>query len=167
MSFTVPANPRSHGVKMTDRIKLCWRILRADPGNSMDHAMLELPPSENQTDRRMRQDLLEMVLVFGTQGHSGFSASYATSALEKLLRFQPLGPLTGEQTEWLEVGPGVFQNRRCGRVLKDASVFGGQAYDLNGRVFREPDGTCYTNSESRTPITFPYVPTTVYVDAPT
>lgn len=30
-------------MKMTDRIKLCWRILRAQPGNCLAHAMRDVP----------------------------------------------------------------------------------------------------------------------------
>ena len=147
------------------RIELCWRILKVKPGNLFAHASRELPNSaDDSMQAEMNKGLLELVLVFSTQGHSGFSASYAISALEKLLRFEPLGPLTGEPDEWTEVGPGVFQNKRCSHVFKDNSVFQGQAYDLNGRVFCEPNGTCFTNSESRVPITFPYTPIKTYVD---
>jgi len=46
-------------------------------------------------------------------------------------------------------------------VFKDET---GEAYDINGKVFREPSGSCYTSFESRVPVTFPYTPTTEYVD---
>ena len=148
-----------------ERLSLCWRVLRAEPGNLLAHAERELPNAAgDEMQALMNRGLKELVLVFSTQWHSGFSAGYATSALEKLLRYQPLGPLTGEPEEWHEVGPGVFQNRRCSHVFKDATKFDGQASDLDGQVFREPSGLCYTNSESRVPVTFPYTPTTVYVD---
>lgn len=154
-------------MNLADRLRLCWRVLRADTGNLFAHADRELPPANgDEMQAAMNQGLKELILVFGTQGHSGFSSGWAVSCLEKLLRFKPLGPLTGEPDEWAEVGPGVFQNRRCSHVFKQADRFNGQAYDLNGKVFREPDGACYTNGESMTPITFPYVPSTVYVDRP-
>lgn len=152
-------------MKLRDRLGLCWRILRAEPGDLMDHALRELPdPTFDEMQMLVNQQLQEMILVFTTHWHSGFSASYAISALEKLLRYEPLGPLTGEPAEWCEVSEGVFQNRRCSHVFRQADVFDGQAYDMNGRVFREPDGTCYTSSQSRVPITFPYTPTTEYVE---
>jgi hypothetical protein len=84
--------------------------------------------------------------------------------LGNLLAYEPLGPLTGEPDEWNEVGPGVFQNNRCSHVFKDASQFDGQAYDLNAVVFREPNGACFINRDSRKVVTFPYTPKTVYVD---
>ena len=150
------------------RLELCWRILRAEPCNLLAHADRELPRPEPGDDMQqlMNQQLREMVLVFGTQGHSGFSAGYARAALDKLLAFEPIRPLTGEPDEWCEVGPGVFQNRRCSRVFKSADRFDGQAYDLDGKVFREPSGACFTSRDSMVPIVFPYTPTTVYVDVP-
>lgn len=154
-------------MKLIDRLRLCWRILRTDPGNLYAHAKAELPPDEgDEMNAMMNRGLLEMVLVFGSQGHSGFSASFATSTLEKLLRYQPLRPLTGEPGEWNEVGNGVFQNNRCSHVFKQLDRFHGQAYDLQGKVFREPSGVCFTNASSLVPIVFPYTPRTEYVDVP-
>lgn len=153
-------------MKFRDRLGLCWRILRVQTGNGMAHALRELPIANgDEMQALMNRQLLEMVLVFTTHHHSGFSASYAICNLEKLLRFEPLGPLTGAPEEWNEVGPGVFQNRRCSRVFKNAEVFDGQAYDIEGRVFREPNGVSYTSKESLVPVTFPYIPTTEYVEA--
>ena len=68
--------------------------------------------------------------------------------------------MTGAPEEWVKVGPGVFQNRRCSHVFKED----GRTYDSEGRGFREPDGTCYTSFESRVPIEFPYTPERTYVD---
>jgi hypothetical protein len=152
-------------MKLTERLSLCWRILRARPGRLLAHAEQELPPGDgDEMQMLMNRQLKEMILVFSTHGHSGFSAGWARARLDKLLGFEPLGPLTGEPDEWVEVGDGVFQNRRCSHVFKQKDRFGGQAYDLNGRVFQEPSGACYTNRDSMTPIVFPYTPKTVYVD---
>lgn len=82
----------------------------------------------------------------------------------KLANFEPLSPLTGEDSEWTEIADGVFQNKRCSHVFKQHDRFGGQAYDIDGKVFREPNGNCYTSIDSFVPITFPYVPQTIYVD---
>jgi hypothetical protein len=153
-------------MNLAQRLGLCWRILRAQPGNLFAHANRELPSSVNdEMQQLMNQQLRELILVFSTHGHSGFSAGYAISALEKLLRFEPLRPLTGDPDEWVEVDKGVFQNRRCSRVFKDVDRFGGQAYDIEAIVFRDHLGG-YTSRDSAQPITFPYTPTTRYVDAP-
>jgi hypothetical protein len=138
--------------------------------NLIAHAKRELAPSLKEggdgPNRWMADDLIELLAVFSAQGHSGFSASYATSAVEKLMRFEPLGPLTGDDDEWNEVGDGVFQNRRCSHVFKQADRFNGQAYDIEARIFREPSGACFTGRDSFVPITFPYTPKREYVDVP-
>jgi hypothetical protein len=106
--------------------------------------------------------VMKMIKVFADEGHSGYSARMAVDIFEKVARFEPLTPLTGTDDEWHEVGPGVYQNVRCSHVFKE----NGQAYDIDGRIFREPNGSCFTNVESRTPVTFPYTPTREYVDVP-
>lgn len=108
----------------------------------------------------MRDHLLRMVDAFAAEGHSGLSAAHAANALNKLFRFEPLAPLTGDDSEWMEVSDNLWQNLRCSHVFKNS----GGAYDIQGRVFREPNGVCFTNCESSTPVTFPYTPKTEYVD---
>jgi len=106
--------------------------------------------------------VLELVKLFSKQGHSGFSAGLALKAFQKVANFEPLIPLQGTDDEWNEVGNGVFQNNRCSRVFKQK----GQAYDIEGKIFREPDGCCFQSSDSRINVTFPYTPKTEYVDVP-
>ena len=125
--------------------------------------------------------VMKLLKVFADEGHSGSTAPYAVNMFKKLAMFEPLVPLTGEDWEWNEVSEGVFQNKRCGRVFKQADRFDGQAYDLDGRVFYEwnerdldPDEegypgkrrykSHYTSRDSMVPITFPYTPTTEYVE---
>lgn len=116
---------------------------------------------EDESNQWMRDNVLELIDVFAKQGHSGMSASYAISLFEKLARHEPLAPITGADSEWVEVGEGVHQNRRCSHVFKEAD---GRAYDIDGKIFRDPDGSCYTNKDSRVYVTFPYTPKREYVD---
>lgn len=109
------------------------------------------------------ESVLKMVRVFAEEGHSGYSAKLALAMFERLADWQPLTPLTGGDGEWNEVSDGVWQNRRCSRVFKETD---GRAYDIEGRIFREPNGACFTNRESRVYVTFPYLPTREYVDVP-
>ena len=95
---------------------------------------------------------MRLIKVFSKEGHSGYSAGMAISLFEKLARYLPITPLTGDDDEWNEVAQGVFQNRRCSRVFKEA----GSAYDIEGIVFREANGDRYTSGESRVSVTFPY-----------
>lgn len=146
-----------------DREELCRRIHDEVPDNLMAHAQAELEAlgsCDEPMQKQMNSNLMELVLVFCTQGHSGLSGSYARQMLDKLLDFQPLCPLTGDDSEWGECSPGVFQNRRCSHVFKDISRFNGQAYDIQGKVFVDENGDGFTNSDSTVPITFPYTPVT-------
>lgn len=119
---------------------------------------------EDEMQEAICKHVLELLKVFADEGHSGSTAPYTVNMFKKLAMFEPLVPLTGEDWEWSECGNGVFQNKRCSRVFKQADRFNGQAYDIEGRVFREPTGACYTGAESRVPVTFPYTPKTEYVD---
>lgn len=122
------------------------------------------PEAEEGSNKWMYENIMELVRVFGEQGHSGGSANYARSAFNLLANYQPLSPLTGADDEWGEpFDDGVRQNKRCFRVFKDAA---GNAYDVDGKVFRENGGPWYTNKESRVLVTFPYVPKTEYVELP-
>ncbi len=138
--------------------------------NSVSHAKRELRASlegkEDGPNKWIAQNLIELIAIFSTQGHSGSSAPWCIDMFKKLAAFEPLGPLTGEDHEWMEVGEGAFQNMRCSHVFKQADRFDGQAYDINGRIFREPSGACYTSGKSHVPVVFPYTPTSEYVDVP-
>lgn len=116
---------------------------------------------------RMMADHMEgMMRLFALEGHSGSSAPYALSLFKTLANFEPFGPLTGEDSEWNDCSYGgrpLWQNNRCSRVFKGAD---GRAYDGEGRIFRYPDGSCFTNRDSRVYIDFPYIPKREYVDVP-
>ena len=110
--------------------------------------------------------VLELVEAFSKQGHSGMSAGVVLSLFAKVAAYEPLGPLTGEDCEWVKVVDGddpTWQNARCSHVFKGKD---GIAYDIDSIIFREPSGVCYTNFESRRNITFPYTPSREYVDVP-
>jgi hypothetical protein len=141
--------------------------------NLHNHALAEFraagwTDADGKFEDEMQEDIckhvLELLKVFSDEGHSGTTAPYTVNMFKKLAMFEPLVPLTGEDWEWNECGNGVFQNKRCSRVFKQADRFNGQAYDIEGKVFREPSGACYTGAESRVPVTFPYTPKTEYVD---
>jgi hypothetical protein len=118
--------------------------------------------SDDEMNNEMCNHILKMIDVFVEEGHSGFSAEYAINILQKLLRWNPLSPLTGGDDEWGEVSDGIFQNKRLSRVFKNEKD--GQAYDIRGKVFVEPDGCSYTSRDSLVYIEFPYVPNTEYVN---
>lgn len=128
--------------------------------NSVRHAQYELEViGEKDADK----DILAIISLFSMQGHSGFSAGWSNKVISKLLNFEPLCPLTGEDSEWVEVGTNVWQNRRAGNVFKESTT---GAYQSDGYVIRQFGGSCYTNFQSRKTVNFPYTPSTEIVDVP-
>lgn len=105
----------------------------------------------------MGENVADMVAMFGLQGHSGLSAGYAQRYIELALRFEPFSPLTGAESEWSAPFKynGSQQNKRCSHVFRDSD---GRAYDIQGKVFEEPNGSRYTGRDSRVYVTFPYTP---------
>lgn len=139
----------------------------------IEHAKRELALMRGPADQpdemqdAIEAHVLKMVETFADEGHSGSSGAYTLSILSKVLAFEPVTPLTGNDDEWVEVGAQngkpLYQNNRCGRVFREGDDY---AYDIEGKVFRDPDGSCFTSRDSRVPVTFPYTPMTETVDRP-
>lgn len=113
----------------------------------------------------INRDILEIVKMFASQEHSGLSASYALGILDRLLRFKPITPLTGEADEWQEVGTGCLQNKRCPSVFMQD----GKAHDIDGITVSDNGGiTWFHSGRFRKEVTFPYRPPThpekVYIE---
>jgi len=130
----------------------------------------------DETQEAICNHVMTLLNVFNAEGHSGSTAPYAINMFKTLAMFEPLVPLTGEDWEWTEVRDGVFQNKRCSHVFKQADRFDGQAYDIEGVVFfdwytdpetGEKHKSHFTSSDSFVPITFPYTPTKQYKESPT
>ena len=155
--------------QFVERVKLAWTILRGHDGEFVDHAKREVEymrtDSGDSPDDWMANHIIDMVRVFSVEGHSGSSAPHAIGCLEKILSFKPLLPLTGDESEWGEPinAEGTRQNKRYGGLFINAD---GSAYDINGVVFREPGGGCWTGRFSKVTVQFPYTPKTIYVDIP-
>ena len=97
--------------------------------------------------------ILDLIELFSSQGHSGFSAPYVINAFSRLAMFKPLSPLTGEDDEWNDVGD-IFQNKRYSAVFKNKD---GVAYNVEGKVFTDDGDVWYTCKDSKVNVTFPYV----------
>jgi hypothetical protein len=123
-------------------------------------ALLRGPAGEpDEMQDAIEANVLQMVEIFSREGHSGSSAAYTIGILEKVLRFEPLTPLTGADDEWviLDYGPEMAaQNKRCSHVFRRSD---GTAYDSQAIVFEDPDGTRWNTKDSSRDITFPYTPT--------
>lgn len=162
------------GYQMHWRIKdwLTRRALRLivwlhRDSNYIAHVHREVPGwfEEEGPNRWIADGTIELLSVLSHQGHSGGSIGFAVNFLRAMALFEPWGPLTGEESEWGEPfdPKGTRQNRRCSHVFKNAD---GTAYDIDGKIFREPNGNCYTSRESRVAVEFPYTPKRVYVEVP-
>lgn len=114
----------------------------------------------NKMQSMMEENVKQLLSVFAEQGHSGGSAQICVSLFSKLALFEPISPINDRDEEWTEIADGVFQHKRCSHVFKDH----GKAYDIEGKIFREKMGCCFTNIDSRTPVSFPYVPKREYVE---
>lgn len=98
------------------------------------------------------KNILDLIELFSSQGHSGFTAPYVINAFSRLAKFKPLAPLTGEDDEWNNVGD-HFQNKRYPAVFKDKD---GTAYNIEGKVFTDDGEVWYMCKDSKVNITFPY-----------
>jgi hypothetical protein len=153
---------------MSNYVSHAWREFRAagwvDENNKFNDEMQEA----------ICTHVLKLLEVFHDEGHSGSSAPYAINLFEKLAKFEPVAPLTGEDWEWHDVseyggrdnGP-LYQNKRCSHVFKDNTG----AYDIDGIVWYdwytdeetgEKRKSYFTSYGSRVPVTFPYTPKTEY-----
>jgi hypothetical protein len=123
---------------------------------------------EDEMQEAICNHVLELLNVFADEGHSGSTAPYTINLFRRLAMFEPIGPLTGVDSEWNEVGDGMFQNNRMGAVFKQADRFDGQPYWLDGKVFWEwathpdiddgkPFKSYFTSADSRIVIEFPWV----------
>lgn len=123
--------------------------------NYIAHLKREVPDwlNEEGPNRWIADGTVELLAVLSHQGHSGGSIGFALNFFKTMANFEPWGPLTGEDSEWREVGDGILQNIRCGKVFKDETG----AYNIEGRIFHDGDDSHYTGRDSRTPVLFPYM----------
>lgn len=103
----------------------------------VEHAETELKiaglfDGDSDYEGMLGESVLELVKVFAGQGHSGYSAMMTVDLLSRLLKYEPLGPLTDNPSEWNHIdermgGPNLWQSRRNPQAL---SHDGGKTYYL-------------------------------------
>ena len=110
---------------------------------------------DDNMQKLMCEQVLELLRVFSGHGHSGSSAPYAINLFTQLAKFNPIAPLTGADDEWGEDfdGKGGQQNKRDSEVFRNAD---GSAYWISGKIFRDTNGCTYTSGDSRVPVVFPW-----------
>jgi hypothetical protein len=140
--------------------------------NLIEYAKSELdriPKDEDGMQDVMNKDILDLIKMFADQGHSGFSASYLISRLQRLMNWKPLSAITGEDNEWYDPSHVVdhmsYQNKRCCSVFKNVYSDGTvKISDIDAVVVSDNGGVSwFTGSICKNfedPITFPYYPPT-------
>ena len=153
-----------------ERFVLAMQILFNRDSSFVKYVQMELSihfsGAKDDITAWMMRDLINFARVFSLGEHSGFSASYMRGCINKLIAYEPLGPLTGEDSEWCKLDYDSdlkYQNKRCSHVFKNAE---GRVYDIQAIVFREPYGVTFTNRHSKMFVELPYTPSAVYADVP-
>ena len=117
--------------------------------------------------KAINKSILEIIDVFSKQGFSSFSAGYTIYVLDRLPRFRPISPLTGEDNEWDPPrrqhanGVTVYQNKRCPSVFKEVDLDDNtiRYYDVDAVIVSDNGGiTWFTSRKFRKEIEFPYMP---------
>lgn len=128
------------------------------------------------------KSVLELMEVFSKQGHSGMSAPIVANLFHKLANYEPLQPLTGEDSEWNDIrefggGYAYYQNKRDSGLFKYSD---GKVTYVNALIKRCPNGTTWSgplyltredaiNNTNRLRSSleikgFPFTPKTFYID---
>lgn len=121
----------------------------------LDMLCKSLPDPENPPIiRDFIPEILDLVDKFGKSGQSGGSAPFVASAIantvKKLCLFQNIGPITGDDGEWVDVREyGIrgdrmqYQNKRLSSIFKNED---GSAYYLDAILWKNQKGTTWTGS---------------------
>lgn len=129
--------------------------------NLLDHAKAEFEklgwPGDCEMQKAVCDDILALLEVFSAQDHSGSSALYVINLFNKLARFDPISPLTGEDDEWHDPygGEPTMRNKRCSEVYKNRHT--GESYWAYGKIFRDKNGVCFTSHNSKVSVDFPWI----------
>lgn len=126
---------------------------------------------ENDPNKWIQENVLELLKVFSKQGHSGSSAPFCVKYFKELAMFRPLSPIKCTDNEWNEIEKNRYQNIRLSSVFKEGKK--GFPYYLDAIVWRNQKGHTYTGTaldkkgneiRSRQFIKLPFRPKTFYID---
>lgn len=124
------AGAGDHPVELTDDMR----------SNMVEHARRELDLLGE--DEAMKRCILDLMLLFSSQGHSGFSAAYTVERFRQLVNFENITPLRPDPGEWLDRsdmsgGQTLWQSTRCADAF---STDGGLSYYRLGEDSRNDAG---------------------------
>lgn len=145
--------------------------------NAYNHAISEfkiagykpIEECEDDPNKWIQENVLELLEVFYKQGHSGFSANYCVNCFKTLAMFDTLSPIMCSEDEfsYSEHREDMFQNKRLSSIFKNGK--NGRPYYLDAIVWKEQNGNCFSGTvsgiSSRQYIKdFPFTPKTFYID---
>ena len=128
---------------------------------------------EEDPNKWIQENVMDLLSVFALQGHSGFSAPFCIKYFEKLANRKPLSPITCADEEWGNSfsRDDHFQNKRLSSVFKEGKE--GKPYYINAIVWKGQNGSCFTGKvkdsngddiSSSQNIKIPFTPKTFYID---
>jgi len=121
---------------------------------------------------QFEKPIKKIVKIFSKQGHSGMSAnvysSIVSESIKKILKFETLSPLTGEENEWNICDDNIiFQNKRNSAVFKQDNIVN----YIDGIIWQNIDekydsftGTVENISSNIKGLSFPLTPKTFRID---
>ena len=157
--------------------------------NTARHAQRELEilsqnalePDNRPIIEEFKDEIIALCEKFGNSGQSGGSAPYTASAIsmaiKKLLLFETISPITGEDDEWVDVssnndGKEWYQNKRESGIFKDSKD--GRAYYIDAVIKQEENGSRWngqfldkdfnTIGSKHYIKSFPFEPKSFYID---
>ena len=137
--------------------------------NLKEHALQQFELLGWTKDGKFKDDMqedicngtLKLIEIFSEQGHSGMTAPYAISLFEKLASWKSIADITANREWWNgDIGSGnMVQSRiQCDVFSTEEDLKKNRAYFLDGIIFKDRDGCCYTNSKSRVWFDLPGLP---------
>lgn len=137
-----------------------------------------LEKCEDDPNKWIQENVLELLEKFSKQGHSGSSAPFVVNLFKKLALFEPISPLMGKDDEWQDVidvgsnGDKMYQNKIHSAVFKDG--IDGKPYFIDAIIWVEKGDISFTGSNiknsknenlsSKQYIKLPFEPKSFYVD---
>lgn len=118
----------------------------------------------DKDQEKIYSNALDLIGAFSDQGQTGESAAIIFNILNRIIRFKPISPLTGEDDEWIEIKHTselkLYQNARCASVFKMIGSNLIFTYDLDATLVSLDGGKTFGFDKKycKTPITFPYDP---------
>lgn len=141
---------------------------------------------ETEDNHLIIEDYIDIIKkitrIFSKQGHSGNSAPFYSSILsdtiKKVLNFEPLSPITGNENEWdNNIDKDLYQNKRLSSLFKNNTQsksnknrkISEKPYYIDAIIWQDEDGIAFTGQVEDIASyqyikCFPFTPKKFYID---